>query len=307
MSKDLSADWLADDEVIEDEETVFGGNSESPYIQGYSAQDVKITMAKRITFPKSKVEFIELDFVNKDGKTLAEKFMVRGKDGKPFYIDKRTKAKKQHFGVSKIKALIKVVGLYTPEDNLMKELYSNTEEADVTWTEYGKEKTEEFTVFNDLLNKKVKICITSKNENSQTSSEQDDADEQKYVNQCIKDTEAYKKANPKKKSLKKFGKDDDYVNVYKAFVVTTVSHFCSVDGCFASEIGGEGTMLQDFLDANDDGLIFEARTLIPDTLTESQLKRLGINQWGKRVEAESDDGYEEPTEDEEEVDDGEWN
>ena len=35
MSKDLSADWLTDDEVIEDEEVVFGGNSESPYIQGY--------------------------------------------------------------------------------------------------------------------------------------------------------------------------------------------------------------------------------------------------------------------------------
>ncbi len=307
MSKDLSADWLTDDEVIEDEEVVFGGNSESPYIQGYSAQDVKITMAKRIVFDKSKVEFIELDFANKNGKTLTEKYMLRGKDGKPFYIDKRTKAKKAHFGVSKIKSLLKVLGLYHGSDNVMKDLFSATEEADVTYTEYGKEKTEEFTVFNDLLEKKVKICVTSKKVNATTSSDQDEPSDQKYVDQCIKDTKAFVESNPKKKSLAKFAKPTDYPNVYKWFTETSVAHFCSLDGFFGGEMDAqEGGNLQDFLDANEDGTIFDGRTLICDEFTDSQLKKLSINVYGKRVEAESDDGYEEPTEEEEEVEE-DWN
>jgi len=305
MSKDLSNAWLEEEDVIEEDETVFGGNSESPYIQGYSVQDVKITMAKRKLSTKagSKTEWIVLDFINKEGKTLTEEFMVKGANGKSFST--KTGKKVQLHGTNKIKSLIKVVGLYTPDDNLMKELYSNTEEADVTYTEYGKEKTEEFTVFSDLIGKKAKVCITSKKVNATTSKDQDDEDEQKYVNQCVKDTKAYIKANPKKKSLAKYAKDNyiNYPNIYKWFTETYVSHFCSTDGLFGSEIGGEGGMLQDFLDANDEGLIFEARTLIPDDMTEAQLKKLGINQWGKRVEPESDDDYEEPTEGESESDD----
>ena len=292
-NKGLSSQWLDEDEdIIEDEETVFTGGSESPFIQGYGAKDVKISMAKRIVFDGSKVEFIELDFIDRDGKTLREKFMVRGKDGKPFYVDKKTKAKKQHFGVNKIKSLIKVLGLYSGESNLMKELYSNTETADVTWEEYGKEKTEEFVVFNDLIGAKAKICITSKKENTQMSKDQDDDSDQKYVNQCIKDTEAYKKAHPKKKSLNRFKKDDDYVNVYRWFTVSTVSHFCSTEGLFGSEIeDGKGELLQKFLDANEDGEIFEGRTLVAEDLTEKQREKLGINEYGKQVEADEDDDW----------------
>jgi len=290
----LSDAWLndSDDEIEEDEETIFGGN-DSNQIQGYGVVTAKITMAKRITIKNSKVEFIEIDFAAKDGKEHRERFMMRGKDGKPFYTYQ--KRKKQHFGVSKIKSLIKVLGLYTDEKNLMAALYSNTEEAEVTFEEYGKEITAEYTVFTDLIDAKVKLCISSKKENSKTASEQDDEDEQKYVNQCIKDTEKYKIANPKKKSLKKFKKDDDYVNIYRWFTVSEIKHFCSMDGKFASELDDdEGSMLQQFIDANEEGMIFEGRTLIADDLSERALKKLGINSFGKRVEEdEEDDGYDE--------------
>ena len=289
----LSDAWLndADDDVEEDAEEVY--NNGSNQIEGYGVHTAKITMAKRITIKKSKVEFIEIDFATKDGKEHRERFMMRGKDGKPFYTYQ--KRKRQHFGVSKIKSLVKVLGLYAEESNLMAALYSNTEEAEVTFSEFGKDITAEYTTFVDLIGKKVKLCISSKKENSQTAAEQDDDVEQKYVNQCIKDTEKYKIANPKKKSLKKFKKDDDYVNVYRWFTVSEVKHFCSMDGKFGSEMEDEeGSMLQQFIDANEDGMIFEGRTLIADDLSERALKKLGINEFGKRVEEDAaDDGYDE--------------
>ena len=116
MSKDLSKAWFeeTDEDIEETEETVGGGSYESDFIEGYGAYDVKVTMAKRIVFPNSKVEFIELDFINKAGKTLKEKFMLRGKDGKTFFVNKKTKKKTQHFGINKIKSLIKVAGIFLP-------------------------------------------------------------------------------------------------------------------------------------------------------------------------------------------------
>jgi len=158
--------------------------------------------------------------------------------------------------------------------------------------------------FADLIGKKVKICLTSRKENAQTAA---DGEDQKYIKACIKATEAYKKANPKKKSLSKFKADDNYVNVYKWFTNSSVSHFCTIDGLFASEMdSGEGTMLQDFLDANEKGLIFDGRTLIPEELTESERSKLNINEYGKQLEAEANDSYEEPTESEDEATDDEW-
>lgn len=297
-NKGLSEAWDNEDEDIEeDAETVYTGN-DSNLIQGYGVKTVKITMAKRITMPKKKVEWIELDFVDKDGKTLRERFTVRGKDGKTFYMAGKN-VKKQHFGVSRIKSLIKVLGLYKDETNLMKALYSNTEEADVTYEEYGKEKTEEFVVFTDLIDKKVKICVTSKKENTQMALDQDDTADQKYVNQCVKDTEAYKKANPKKKTLKKFKADDEYVNVYRWFTITTISHFCSMKGLFGSEVDdGEGILLDKFLGANDEDEIFEGRTLIAEDLSDKQLAKLNINEYGKQIDPDEDDeGYDEEEDD----------
>ena len=302
---ELSNAWLddEDEDIVEDAETVYNGN-DSNFIQGYGVQTVKITMAKRIVFDKSKVEFIELDFMSKDGKTLREKFMVRGKDGKSYYM--KDKIKKQHFGVNKIKSLLKVADVYdgVPAKKLMASLYGTAELADVKYEEYGKEKEEEFLVFPDLIDVKVKICITSKKENSQLNVEQDDKDDTKYVAQCIKDTKKYIIANKKKRSLKKFDQDEGYVNVYRYFVVTTVSHFCSLDGLFASEIGADEVpeLMQKFLDANEADAIFEGRTLICDDMNDKQLKKLGINEYGKRVEAEEsdDDDYDDVEEDDEE-------
>jgi len=300
-AENMSNEWFTEEEGIEEvEEQVFGGNSESPFMQGYSVQDAKITMAKLLTNSKTKTQYIEIDFINKEEKTHREKFMLRGKDGNTYF----TKAgkKMQHFGINKVKSLIKVSGLYPDVDakKLMGTLFSNTEEADVTWSEYGKEKTEEFTIFPDMIGKRVKLCITSKKVNATTSKDQDDSEDQKYVKQCIKDTASYIKANPKKKSLAKFLKGNalEYPNVYKYFTETSVSHFCTLDGLFAGEMASqEGTKMQDFIDANDNGLIFEARTLICDEMTEAQLKKLGINAWGKRVVVDEDTGdYEEPEE-----------
>ncbi|MDB4681376.1 hypothetical protein OAE88_00550 [bacterium] len=312
MSKDLSAEWLEEEDVIEEEESVFTGGSESPFITGYGVYDVKVTMAKLVKIDKKKVQFIEVDFVNKDGKTHTESFMIKGKDGKSFFIGRQAhnKGKKvQHFGVNKIKSLIKVAGLYPeePSTKLMASLFTNTEDADVTFNKFGQEKTEEFTIFPDLIDKKVKLCLSSKKENGTMASEQDDSEDSKYVKACIKATEAYKKANPKKKSLAKFKSDDEYVNVYKWFTTSEVKHFCTPDGLFGSEMDkGEGSMLQDFIDANDEGLIFDGRTLIVEDLTDAEKKKLGINDYGKTVVTDDEDSYEEPEESEEEEVDEDW-
>ena len=307
----MSSAWLDDeDDIVEVDETVFGG-SESNFIEGYGVHTVKITMAKRITFPSSKVEFIEIDFMDKESKTHREKFMVRGRDGKSFFM--KGKVKTQHFGVNKIKSLLKVANVFPDVEpkKLMASLYGNTEEAEVTWTEYGNEKTEEFLVFLSLIDVKVKVCLTSKKENTQKAQEQDDKKDKKYVEACMKATKAYVKANPKKKSLKKFDDDEAaYVNVYRWFVVSSVTHFCSLNGLFASEIeSGEGKLMDKFIAGNDEGIIFDGRTLIPEDLDEAKLARLGINEYGKQVEPEDsddDEAFEEPEADEDDSEDEEW-
>lgn len=292
----MSSAWLDDeDDIVEEDETVFS-SGDSQFIQGYGVHTVKITMAKRITFPSSKVEFIEIDFLDKESKTHREKFMVRGKDGKSFFMKGQNKT--QHFGVNKIKSLLKVGNVFPDVEpkKLMASLYGNTEEADVTWSEYGTEKTEEFLVFLSLIDVKVKVCLTSKKENSQKAQEQDDKKDAKYVEACMKATKAFVKANPKKKSLKKFDDSEAaYVNVYRWFVVSNVTHFCSVDGLFASEIeSGEGKLMDKFISGNDEGDIFDSRTLKPEELDEAKLARLGINEYGKQVEAEdTDEAFEE--------------
>jgi len=308
MSKDLSTEWLEDEDIIEEEETVYTGGSESPYMTGYGVYDVKITMAKLVKVPKKKVQFIEVDFIDKDGKTHTEEFMVKGKDGKSFFIGNKphNKGKKvQHFGVNKIKSLIKTAGLFPDavSKKLMASLFESAEEAEVTYTKFGKEKTEDFLTFPDLIDKKVKLCLTSKKENATTSVEQDDKDEQKYIDTCVKDTKAYIKANPKKKSLGKFitEKALEYPNVHKWFTNSHIAHFCSIDGLFAAE-EGEGKKLQEFIDANEEGLVFEGRTLIPEDLSEKERAKLGINEYGKRVEPDEDNDYEDPIEEEEEED-----
>ena len=297
---DMLDQWDDVDEgVEEDEETVgFDGNNR---IEGYGVVDVKVTMMKLINIPKSKVQFIEIDFESKDGKELREKFMIRGKDGKTFFVFKGKK--KQHFGVSKIKSLIKVAGLYTDEDNLMKALFSNTEEAEVEFSEYGKDVKQDYITFPDVIGCKVKIAVKSKKENSQTSNDDDD----KYVQSCVKATEAFKKANPKKKSAQKFKSGDKYINVYKWFTVTEVAHFISKDGLLASELGkDEGTLMDKFLSMNDAGEVFDVRTLIVEDLSEGERKKLGIDEHGKVLSTDEEGGEEPEEESEEEEEEDDW-
>ena len=236
--KNLSADWLMDDEVEVEEETVFGSGFKSDRIEGYGVVDAKITMAYKVKSGSSKAEAIKISFINKDEQTHTETIWVRGRDGKPYS------------------------------------------------TKNGK---------------KV---------NATTSAEQDDSDEQAYVNQCIKDTKKFVIANPKKKSLKKFvdsKQSKEYPNVYKWFTETSVQHFCSLDGKFAGEMDKkDGTMLQDFIDANEEGFISDGRTLIAEELSDRELAKLGINKFGKRVEPEDDDdGYDSEEDDDIEDDDAE--
>ena len=294
-TSNLSAEWLDEDDIEEVEDTVFGGSSESPYIQGYGVHTVKVAMAKVIKYGSSKVEFIELDMVNQDGKLLREKFMVRGKDNNTFY--KRNGKKFQHFGINKIKSLMKVSGQFEDTDSskYMATIYGGAEKADVTYSEYGKEKTEEFLTFPELIGLKVKIAVTSKKENSQTNADQDDEAEQKYVKDCIRRTKAFIAANPKKKSLKKFDKSEGYVNVFKWFTNSTVAHFIGMNDCFAGESSPK--KINEFLEANDEGVIFDGRTLFAEELSDSDLAKVGINKYGKRVEAEDSEPVE--TEDEE--------
>ena len=321
MSENLSESWLMDDEVDEIEETVFGSGFKSDRIEGYGVVDAKITMAYKVKSGSSKAEAIKISFINKDEQTHTETIWVRGRDGKPYSVKNGKKI--QSFGVNKIKSLLKVTGLFTDSKNVMASLYGDVETSDVTETNYGKEETNEQEVFNSLVGLKVKLCVSSKKVNATTSAEQDDSDEQAYVNQCIKDTKKFVIANPKKKSLKKFvdsKQSKEYPNVYKWFTETSIQHFCSLDGKFAGEMDKkDGTMLQDFIDANEEGFISDGRTLIAEELSDRELAKLGINKFGKRVEPEDDDGYdseEEIEEDEapkkskakpvEEDDDSDW-
>ena len=289
-----------DEEVEEFEETV--GFGESSYIVGYQAADVKVSMAKLITIPKSKVQFIELDFETKDGKTLREKYMLKGKTGTTFFMSQGKK--RPHFGLSKIKSLINVLGLYGDNANKMKALFSNTEVADVTYTEYGKEKTEEFVTFTDLIGSKCKILVKSKKVNQNSANDEDDA----YMVQCVKDVKAFAKEHPKKKAAQKWKGDEDYFPVYRWFTETAVDHFCTTDGLLQSEMeSGEGKLLDKWLGMSDEGQIYDTRVLIVDDLSEGQREKLGIDQYGKIVETESsEESYDEPTEEAETDTDEDW-
>ena len=285
MSENMSVDWLLEDEIEEVEETVFGGNSESPYIQGYQVVDAKITMAYVVKSGSSKAEAIKLSFMDKDGKTLEETIWVRNKNGLPYTVKDGKKI--QTFGVNKIRSLIKVLGLFTDDKNIMASLYGSIETSDVTENVYGKEETNEQEVFTALVGKKVKLCISSKKVNATASHEQDDTDEQAYVKQCIKDTKKFIIANPKKKSLKKFDISTGYVNVYKSFTESSVQHFVSMDGLFAGE--EKPKKLQEFIDANEEGFISDGRTLRAEELSEKERAKLSINEYGKRIEKEEAD------------------
>jgi len=186
--------WDDIEDIEEEDEQV--GYDDSNRIEGYQVADVKITMAKVIKVAKKKVQFIELDFATKDGKEHRERFMIRGSDGKTFYV--HMKKKKQHFGVSKIKSLMKVLGLYKDEANLMKALFSHTDEAEVEFNEYGKDVKQDYTTFPDLIGQKCKIAVRSKRENARKKNDSDDS----YIKACIKGTEAFKKKHPKKKSIR---------------------------------------------------------------------------------------------------------
>ncbi len=307
---ELSNNWLDDNECEVEEEEVFGGSFKSDRIEGYGVVEAKVTMAYKVKSGSSSAEAIKISFMNKDEQTHTETIWFRGKDGKPYTVKGGKKV--QTFGVNKIKSLIKVAGLFQDSNNLMASLYGDVETADVTETNYGKESTEEQEIFSSLIGAKINLCVSSKKVNATTSATQDDPDEQKYVSQCIKDTKKFIIANPKKKSLKKFAESKqskEYPNVYKYFVETSIQHFVSLDGKFADELDKkDGTKMQDFIDANKAGFISDGRTLQPELLTEAQLKRLGINKFGKRVEVSADDGYEEPTEEteEDEVDEDSW-
>jgi len=303
--KNLSADWLMDDEVEEIEESVFGSGFKSDRIEGYGVVDAKITMAYKVKSGSSKAEAIKISFINKDEQTHTETIWVRGRDGKPYSVKNGKKV--QSFGVNKIKSLLKVTGLFADSKNVMASLYDDVETSDVTETNYGKEETNEQEVFSSLLGLKVKLCVSSKKVNATTSAEQDDSDEQAYVNQCIKNTKKFVIANPKKKSLKKFvdsKQAKEYPNVYKWFTETSIQHFCSLDGKFAGEMDKkDGTMLQDFIDANGEGFISDGRTLICDDMSDRELAKLGINKYGKRVEpSDDDDGFDSEEEVVEETD-----
>ena len=177
---DTMLDGWDDIQDVEDEEETVGFEG-SNRIEGHQSVVVAIKMAKIIKIAKSKVLFLEIDFESKDGKEHRERFMLKGKDGKPFYMYQ--KKKRAHFGVSKIKSLLAVLGLYTDEANKMKALFSNTEEAEVEFTEYGKDVKQDYTIFPDLIGKKVMIAVKSKKVNSRTGFEDDDA----YLVQCRKD------------------------------------------------------------------------------------------------------------------------
>ena len=297
---DMLSDWGNEELEMEDDNI---GNDNSSYIVGYGEFAVKTTMAKLIEFKGKKSKWIEIDFETQDGKNLRERFMVLGKDSKPFYLDKRTKQKKAHIGYNKIRSLLKVAGIQQDAKDSVKAVFQSGEVADVTYTEWGKEKTESFTVFPDLIGVKTTILVSSKKLNTQSAF--DDSDE--YLVFCQKETEKFKKAHPKKKSLLKFKKTDEYQNVFRWITESSVQHFVSPDGLLQSEMGGEGGLKDKWLSMNDTGVIFDMRSLIIEDLTESQRKKYSLNEYGKIEENDSDESFDEPEETEEPSDsDDEW-
>lgn len=291
---------------VEDEEETVGFNSD--YIVGYGGFDVRVNMAKLILQADKKgkitgkVQWIEIDFETKDGKTMREKFMIKGKDGKPFFMNKGKK--RPHFGVSKIKSLIAVAGLYADKANKMKELFSNTEEAEVEYNEYGKDIKADFVTFPDLIGAKVKILIASKKENAQTGTDEDDD----YLNMCIAETEAFKKANPKRKFAAKFKKDDAYVNIFKWFTVTEVKHFCTINGLLQSEMDSdEGVLMDKYLAMQEEGTIFDMRTLVVEDLSEGEREKWNLDEYGKQtIPEDGEEGASEEPEEEAEEEDDNW-
>ncbi len=286
---------------FEDEEVGFSGGSNR--IEGHGVFDVKITMCKLIVQPKKKTQYIEIDFETKEGKAHREQFMIKGSNGLPYYVYQGKK--RPHFGLSKVKSLITVLGLYKDETNKMKALFSNTKQAEVEFQEYGKDVKQDYTVFPDVIGSKVKIAVKSKKVNQRSQYDSSDA----YMKSCLSATKSFAKANPKKKFAAKAAKveEGEYAEVYRYFTETEVAHFATADGLLQSEIElGEGGLLDKFLSMNEDGSIYDARTLFVENLSDSERKKLSIDEYGKIEANDSDEEFEDEPEIEDDSSDDTW-
>jgi len=273
------------------------GMSESSYIVGYGSTVVKIKGARLETYEGSKVTNLVLDFESKDGKTLTEKFMMTGAKGQI-----KTGQGRIFGSLNQIMSLINVLGLYEGEKK-GKALYAHGEVAEVTYTNYGAEKTEEAIIFPDLIGKVVTLAHSSKKINLDMKNEGD-----AYAKFCIAEAKKFVKAKPKAAASKKFDEKANYIPSFRWVTETSVKHFCDAKGFMQSELGNEEPeKLTAFLEKNDKGLIFDSRMLKVEELSDSQRKKYHLNEYGKVEEPE--DGADEPDvepEPESEDEDEDW-
>lgn len=125
-------------------------------IQTSNAYEVEITGARLAESKQdnSKSLSLVIDVKTDDGETAREFLTIQGKDGNTFFIDKRTKVKKQHIGLTIANSLFQLV--------LDKEIF-DAEPEEIKYEAWNKddEEMEELDGhgFPELIGKKIGVCV----------------------------------------------------------------------------------------------------------------------------------------------------
>lgn len=140
----------------EDVEVVKELEFENSRISVSNAYEVEIIGARlqEAKDESSKSVSLVIDVKNEDGETAREYFTIFGRDGEPYFVDKRNNVKKQHIGLTIVNTAFKIA--------LGKEIF-DIEPTEIEYEAYNKDKEEKETLkgdgFPDLIGKKIGVCV----------------------------------------------------------------------------------------------------------------------------------------------------
>ena len=141
---------------VEDVEVIQELEFNNSKISASNAYEVEITGARlqQAKDETSKSVSLVIDVKTEDGETAREFFTIFGRDGEPFFVDKRTGVKKQHFGLTIVNTAFKIA--------LGKEIF-DIEPKEIEYEVYSKDEEKMVTLkgdgFPDLIGKKIGVCV----------------------------------------------------------------------------------------------------------------------------------------------------
>ena len=145
--------WIKKSEDVEVVKELEFDNSR---ISVSNAYEVEITGARlqEAKDESSKSVSLVIDVKNEDGDSAREYFTIFGRDGEPYFIDKRNNVKKQHIGLTIVNTAFKIA--------LGKEIF-DIEPSEIEYEVYNQENKEKETLkgdgFPELIGKKIGVCV----------------------------------------------------------------------------------------------------------------------------------------------------